>query len=71
MLNMLIAIMSDTFERTIENRDLNAVKTKLEIMGEQASIIDKLDWNKLFSKKEDDSDALKSFLFIVTPDEVD
>ena len=29
MLNMLIAIMGDTFERTIEKRDLNSTKTKL------------------------------------------
>ena len=34
MLNMLIAIMGDTFERTIENRELNAVKTKLELVAE-------------------------------------
>ena len=29
MLNMLIAIMGDTFERVMENREINAVKTKL------------------------------------------
>ena len=39
MLNMLIAIMGDTYERIIENRDINEVKTKLSLMGEQASNI--------------------------------
>ena len=39
MLNMLIAIMGDTFERTIENRELNAVKTKLELVAELSSNI--------------------------------
>jgi len=34
MLNMLIAIMGDTFERVIESRDVNATKTKLELMSD-------------------------------------
>ena len=39
MLNMLIAIMGDTFEHIIENKDLNSIKTKIEVMGELASNI--------------------------------
>ena len=32
MLNMLIAIMGDTFERVIENKDVNATKSKLDLL---------------------------------------
>jgi hypothetical protein len=39
MLNMLIAIMGDTFERVIENRDVNATKTKLELMSDLVSTL--------------------------------
>ena len=39
MLNMLIAIMGDTYEKIIENRDVNEVKTLLGLMGEQATNI--------------------------------
>ena len=39
MLNMLIAIMGDTYEKIIENRDVNEVKTLLSLMGEQATNI--------------------------------
>ncbi len=38
MLNMLIAIMGDTFERVIENKDVNAIKTKLELIGDLVAI---------------------------------
>ena len=34
MLNMLIAIMGDTYERIIENREVNEVKTLLSLIGE-------------------------------------
>ena len=37
MLNMLIAIMGDTYEKIIENRDVNEVKTLLSLMGEQST----------------------------------
>ena len=39
MLNMLIAIMGDTYEKIIENRDVNEVKTLLQLMGECATNI--------------------------------
>ena len=39
MLNMMIAIMGDTFARTIENRDLNSTKTKLELLGDLSANI--------------------------------
>ena len=58
MMNMLIAIMGDTFENIIENKELNSVKTKIEVMGELAS-------NIHTSGKVDD----KRFLFVITPDE--
>ena len=34
MLNMLIAIMGDTFERVTENKELNSIKTRLNIVSE-------------------------------------
>ena len=40
MLNMLIAIMSDTFERHMENRDVNAIKAKLSLMSDLDGVID-------------------------------
>lgn len=39
MLNMLIAIMGDTFERIIENKELNSTMTKLELMSELSTNI--------------------------------
>ena len=32
MLNMVIAIMGDTYERVMENTDLNRIKMKLNLM---------------------------------------
>ena len=58
MLNMLIAIMSDTFEHIIENKDLNSIKTKIEVMGELA--------NNIHQDGEVDEER---FLFVITPDE--
>ena len=34
MLNMLIAIMGDSFGRVMENKQLNSVRMKLTLMGE-------------------------------------
>ena len=55
MLNMLIAIMNDSFERVIEKIEYNAVHTKLELLGELVNIIDDLE--------EDNA----IFLFVVKP----
>lgn len=60
MLNMLIAIMGDTFERVIENRDVNATKTKLELMSDLVSTL------KQTGKPGDEK---KYFMFIVMPDD--
>lgn len=57
MLNMLIAIMSDTFEHTIENRELNSNKTKIGVMSELAE--------NIFEKEDGDP---RRFMFIITPD---
>ena len=58
-LNMLIAIMSNTFEKVMENRELHAIQTKLELMGELSSNI------------HEDTDDKKRFLYVVTPEEND
>lgn len=57
MLNMLIAIMGDTFERVTENKELNSIKTKLKIVSE-------LMYNIPLDEGDD-----KSLLFVVTPDD--
>ena len=60
MFNMLIAIMGDTFERIIENKDLNSIKTKLELVSELAHNI------------HSDSDVdHQRFIFVITTDEND
>ena len=43
MLNMLIAIMGDTFSKVIENRTVNAIKSKLELMDELAATMKQRD----------------------------
>lgn len=59
MLNMLIAIMGDTFGRVMENKQLNATRTKLDLMGD-------LVHNLRSSRTKTDP---KIFMFAVTPDE--
>ena len=59
MLNMLIAIMGDTFERVIENRDVNATKTKLDLMSDLVATLEQT------STEEEE----KYFMFIVQPDD--
>lgn len=39
MLNMLIAIMGDTFGRVMEQKEVNATKTKLELMSDLSTIM--------------------------------
>ena len=61
---MLIAIMGDTFERIIENRDINATKTKLELMADVVSGMRQ-------TTKEEEKEV---FVFVVKPvddDDVD
>jgi len=36
MVNMLIAIMGDSFDKVTDSRPIYAMLTKLQIMGEQA-----------------------------------
>ena len=64
MLNMLIAIMGDTFARIIENKDLNSIKTKLELLGDLSADIHQSE--ALDSEAEFKTER---FLFVVTPDE--
>ena len=40
MLNMMIAIMGDTFERVIESRDVNATKTKLDLISDLVATLE-------------------------------
>ena len=54
---MLVAIMSDSFERVIQKIEFVAVKTKLELMGELVNIIE--------DSSEDKDKAV--FLFVVKP----
>ena len=56
-LNMLIAIMSDTFEKVIEQRPTFSLKNKLMILAAMESMI---------RSKEADDDA-KVFLYVITP----
>ncbi len=60
MLNMLIAIMGDTFDNMIENREVNATKTKLKLITE--CIVKK----HAFERGEV---AEKEFMIIVKPDD--
>ena len=39
MLNMLIAIMGDTFGRIIEAKEVNALKTKIDLMKDLSLVI--------------------------------
>ena len=55
MLNMLIAIMGDTFDKVTENKKVYTTQTKLQILG---------DFVDSFNNKETD----KFFLFAMTVD---
>jgi hypothetical protein len=61
MLNMLIAIMGDTFERITENKEVNSTMTKLELMSDLGATLRQR--SSFFEKKV--------FWFIVRPDEDD
>ena len=70
-LNMLIAIMGDTFGRVIENKANFGLQTKLQIMGDYTAVIDKNNSLKARccrGKQEDDDDQDKfNYLFVVKP----
>ena len=59
MLNMLIALMGDTFERITENRPLYATRTKLELLA---------DYSANIRIKPTSEDLAKKFLFVVLPE---
>ena len=58
MLNMLIAIMGDTFERIYTEKAENALKTKIELMNDMALIMNRKD------KHEEE----KVFLIVAQPE---
>ena len=59
MLNMLIAIMGDTFERITEQRTLFATRTKLALLADYAANI---------RTAPTPDDLAKKFLFVVEPE---
>ena len=61
MLNMLIAIMGDSFERVIENRDVNATRIKLNFMNDMAGTV-----GQRSSREEEEY-----FMYIVKPEDSD
>ena len=52
---MLIAIMGDTFERVTEHKELNSRRTKLDLLGDFASLL-----------KEEKQDPA-CFLYVIQP----
>ena len=61
MLNMLIAIMGDSFERVTENREVNSTKIKLGFMDDMAGTFGQRD-----SYEEE-----KVFMFVARPEETE
>ena len=59
MLNMLIAIMGDTFERITEQKPLYATRTKLALLADYAANI---------RTAPTPDDLAKKFLFVVEPE---
>ena len=70
-LNMLIAIMGDTFGRVIENKANFGLQTKLSIMGDYTAVIDKNNSLKARCCKkkflEEEELDNKNYLFVVKP----
>ena len=60
MLNMVIAIMGDTFERITEQRPLYATRTKLGLLADYIA-------NIRSPPTEDDIE--KKYLFVIEPEE--
>ena len=61
MLNMLIAIMGDTFDRAMENRIRFGISSKLDILKSQSALISQVD------KKESE----EVFMIVVRPLEME
>ena len=61
MFNMLIAIMGDTFDKVTEYRDINATKSKLELISDLYAIIEARD------AKENQS----QYFFLIEPVKAD
>lgn len=59
MMNMLIAIMTDSYEKVIENASINGTKTKLELLSDLAFAQNRPDKNKTVNEYQ--------FLFLVQP----
>lgn len=57
LFNMIIAIMGDTFSNAMEMREVNGIRMKLTILGEQAPMLSQRD------KKDED----KIFMFVARP----
>ena len=62
ILNMLIAIMGDSFANFMEMKDINSTRTKLEILAEHASVI---------SMKHDKVELSRHYMFIAKPSDFD
>ena len=56
--------MGDTFSRTIDNRELNSTKTKLQLLGDLSANIHHRE-----TQKSEVDENNERFLFVVTPDE--
>lgn len=62
MLNMLIAIMGDTFGRVMENKDVNATMKKIELLVDTAPMLQGAILGGSSSVEEE------MVLFVVTPE---
>ena len=61
MLNMLIAIMGDSFDKVIENKEVNGIISKLEILGDLSVVLPQKDSERdyetiLIVAKSEDAD---------------
>ena len=56
--------MGDTFARTIDNRELNSTKTKLQLLGDLSANIHQIE-----TQDSEVNENTVGFLFVVTPDE--
>ena len=66
LLNMLIAVMGDTFGRVTESKERFSLQTKLDIMGDYTAMI-KLNYRCWCASKSNKDDKNKIYMFVVTP----